>query len=89
MPVCALCGRDVPALTEHHLKPRSKGRRGEVLPTAMICSACHRQLHALFTNDELAREYDSVEKLRAEPRMARFLRWVRTQDGRTHVRVRR
>lgn len=89
MPVCALCERDVAQLTEHHLIPRSRGRRGQELPTIDICSACHRQIHALFTNVQLERELNSVERLRDHPQMERFLKWVRKQDANRRIRVRR
>jgi 5-methylcytosine-specific restriction protein A len=86
---CALCGRDVAALTEHHLTPRSKLKAGETTPTIYICSACHRQIHALFSNQQLHDEFNSVERLRDEPRMARFISWVQKQDPNKRVRVRR
>ena len=87
--ICKLCRRDVEKLTEHHLTPRSKLKKGERTPTIWICSACHRQIHALFTNDELAAHFDSAEKLRDEPRMARFLKWIRKVDPNKAVKVRR
>ncbi len=86
---CALCQRDVEKLTEHHLTPRSKLKKGESTPTTYICSACHRQIHVLFTNQQLHDEYNTVERLRDEPRMARFIAWVRKQDPNKRVRVRR
>lgn len=89
VPRCELCEREVPRLTEHHLIPRAEGRRGEVLPVAQLCSACHRQLHALFSNAELARTLNTLEKIRANPAMARFLGWVRGQPATRQVRVRR
>ena len=54
---CGLCERDVDALTVHHLVPRSRLKKGDPVPTVDICSACHRQIHALFGNRELADEY--------------------------------
>lgn len=87
--LCALCNRDVEKITEHHLKPRSRLKKGEATPTIYICSACHRQIHALFTNQQLADEYTTVDRLRDEPRMARFIAWVRKQDPNKRVRVRR
>lgn len=86
---CALCEREVERLTEHHLTPRSKLKKGETTPTIWICAACHRQLHALFSNQELRDEYHSLERLRDEPRMRRFLNWVRRQDPNKRVRVHR
>ena len=81
---CALCGREVGSRSRHHLCPRSEGG----VETAAVCSGCHRQVHALFTNATLARELDTLEKLRAAPEMQSYLKWAARQQDR-HVRVRR
>lgn len=81
---CALCGREVGSRTRHHLRPRSEGG----VETEAVCSGCHRQVHALFTNATLARELDTLEKLRAAPEMQSYLKWATRQQDR-HVRVRR
>src|SRR5262245_18414209 len=81
---CALCERRVARVTEHHLTPRSEGGR----ETAAFCSACHRQVHALYENRTLAAKLDSIARLRAAPEMRRYLPWIRKQADR-HVRVRR
>jgi hypothetical protein len=86
---CALCEREVSQLTEHHLKPRSRLKKGEITPTILICSACHRQIHALFSNLQLADEFNSLERLRDEPRIRKFLLWIIKQDANKHIRVRR
>jgi hypothetical protein len=83
---CELCEREVERLTVHHLIPRQKD--GGDGPRAEICSACHRQIHVLFDNSTLARELNCVERLRDEPRMQRFLAWVRRQDPDRRVKVR-
>src|SRR5688500_4253676 len=89
---CELCERIVAKLTVHHLVPISQGRRAGAksteLPTAFLCSACHRHLHSVFSNRDLARELDSIAKLKAAPEMQRFLRRVRKQDPNKHIRVR-
>lgn len=81
---CELCGRPVARVTDHHLTPRSEGGR----ETARLCSPCHRQVHALYTNRTLAGRYDTLAKLRAAPEMRRYLAWIRKQPD-CHVRVRR
>ena len=90
---CELCRRCVDHVTLHHLLPRSQGKRRKMkaaeLPTAWLCPACHCQLHTLFTNKELARNYASIEQLRAEPRVARFVEWISRQDPNKRVKVRR
>jgi len=90
---CQLCERAVARLTVHHLVPVSQGRRAGKksieLPTALVCGACHRQLHTLFSNRNLARELDTLDKLKAAPEMERFLKWVKKQDPNKLIRVRR
>ncbi len=90
-PKCELCDREVPKLTVHHLRPRqtTKRKKAEIGPTTEICSACHRQIHVLFDNKRLARELDSIEKLKAEPKMQKFLAWVRKQSPNKRVSVKR
>jgi 5-methylcytosine-specific restriction endonuclease McrA len=90
---CELCGRCVGSVTLHHLYPRSQGRRRNIkaaaLPTAWLCSACHRQMHTLFTNKELARGFASIEALQAEPRVQKFVAWISKQDPNKRVKIRR
>ena len=87
---CELCGRNVAALTVHHLVPRSQAGKGErsTLPTARLCSACHKQLHVLFSNRDLKTKYSGVEQLKAAPEMQKFLHWIRKQDPNKHIKVR-
>ena len=84
---CELCLREATRYTVHHLVPRSRG--GKLGPTTRLCSTCHRQLHALFSEATLARELHSLDLLRANPEVARFLKWARRQKGDTGFRVRR
>ncbi|HTE21399.1 MAG TPA: HNH endonuclease [Armatimonadota bacterium] len=84
--ICALCGREVAALTKHHLRPRAQGGT----ETAPLCTGCHRQVHALYTNRTLAGELASLERLREEPQIQRYLAWARRQsDRRIPVRTSR
>ena len=74
-------------LTAHHLVPKLKGgRKG---PQARLCSTCHRQVHAMFTEGTLARQLNTLEALRADSRLARYLSWVRKQSAGSQFRVRR
>ena len=85
--VCELCRREVDRYTVHHLIPRAKG--GRFGPTAKLCSTCHRQLHALFSEATLAQELYSIPLLRANPQVNSYLRWMRKQKGGANFRVRR
>jgi hypothetical protein len=88
---CELCEREVDRLTVHHLIPRQrvKQKKAEAGPTANICSACHRQIHALFDNKRLAKELNSLEKLRNEPQMTKFLSWIKKQKPHKRLQVHR
>lgn len=86
---CELCDRPVQALTAHHLTPRQSTKRKKLDPgpTIQICSACHRQIHALYDNAYLARELNSLEKLQQDPKLQKFIAWVRKQDLGKRVQV--
>ena len=73
--LCPLCERVIPNSQKeaHHLVPKSKGGRH----TEFLHRMCHRQVHALFTETELARHYSTVEALLANPEVARFVAWMR------------
>ena len=86
-PVCELCQRESARFTEHHLVPRSRG--GKYGPKARLCPTCHRQLHAMFSEKTLANELNSVERLRADPEFAGYLKWASKQKDGASFRVRR
>ena len=41
-----------------------------------ICRSCHRQIHHLLTEKQLERDFNTVEKLRAHPGIAKFAVWL-------------
>lgn len=76
---CPLCGRPVPAGAAgdvHHWVPRSQGGRSTPENTARLHRICHRKLHAVLTERELARVGPRPEVLRAHPQIATFVAWV-------------
>jgi hypothetical protein len=50
---------------------------------------CHRQIHALFTETELARQYNTVEKLKAQEDLMDFIKWVRLKPDDFFERTRK
>lgn len=85
--VCPLCGRKIPQSQRdaHHMVPKSKGGRH----TEYLHRICHRQIHALFTETELARQFNSVDALLAHPDIASFVAWVRTKPDDSMERTRK
>jgi hypothetical protein len=86
---CELCQREMSALTEHHLIPRQKTKRQgqDPSPTIQICSACHRQIHTLYDNSHLALHLNTLEKLKQDPPLQKFLAWVHKQDPNKRVKI--
>ena len=88
-PHCELCGRQMAHLTRHHLIPRSRHSnrrnrrefdRSEVhTRVAWICRPCHDQVHAVFTEKTLEREFNTLERLCTQPEIRRFVDWIATR----------
>jgi hypothetical protein len=77
IPVCPLCAREIPPdqIDEHHLIPRLKGGK----ETTAMHRICHRHIHALFSESELAKKYNTVEALLEVPGIQKFVNWVKTK----------
>ena len=58
----------------HHRIPNLKGGKGG--PTVLVHHICHKEIHARFTESELARQFNTPEAIRADPRMEGFLTWI-------------
>ena len=86
-PVCPLCLRPIPPharQSRHHLVPKLRGGKGGL--TVLVHQICHDAIHAALTETELARGYDTPEKLRAHPGLARFAAWVAKRPPDHHAR---
>ena len=85
---CALCGSNK-LLTFHHLIPRTLHRnkwfRKNFELTDMrergitLCRKCHSFIHKQFSEKELGREFNSLEKLAGDERVQKFVSWARKQ----------
>jgi hypothetical protein len=81
---CVICAREE-TLTRHHLIPRTRHsnkknkrdfEREVVRQVVGICRPCHSQIHALLSEKELEREYNTVAALQAHPGIAKFASWI-------------
>ncbi|KAL2355954.1 hypothetical protein BJ546DRAFT_584993 [Cryomyces antarcticus] len=82
---CEICDRDWIPLTYHHLIPRAVHakvlKRGwheewELNKVAWLCRACHSMVHGIASNEELAKEWFSVERLREREDVQKWAGWV-------------
>jgi 5-methylcytosine-specific restriction endonuclease McrA len=98
---CALCKRtlSITPLTVHHLIPRTRHRnkrtrrtftKEEVKTrTVLLCRPCHDQVHALISEKELERSYNTIETLAAHPDVAAFAVWMAGKPDGFKARVRK
>ncbi|KAI9367950.1 hypothetical protein BJX61DRAFT_547004 [Aspergillus egyptiacus] len=82
---CEICERDWIPLSYHHLIPRSvhekvkkKGWHDEWMlnSVAWLCRACHSFVHRMAGNEELAREWFTVERILEREDVRDWARWV-------------
>lgn len=82
---CEICERNWISLTYHHLIPRSTHakvlKRGwheewELNKVAWICGACHRFVHSIESNEELAKHWHTVELLRDREDVQKWAAWI-------------
>ena len=86
--ICELCKREgIIKITEHHLIPKEVG--GAKLPVALLCQDCHKQIHALYTNKELAMRLNTLQALEKDERVARYLRYIRTQPPTKSITIKK
>ena len=85
---CPLCGRKLvggSSVNRHHLVPRSRNGRD----TVALHRICHAAIHATLSENELERQYNTIERLREHPQLRRFIVWVRRKPSELWVRTRR
>ena len=82
---CEICERDWVRLTYHHLIPKQvhdkvlKRKWHEpwrLNSVAWLCRACHDFVHRIASNEELARELWSVDRLMARDDVRAWAAWV-------------
>jgi len=70
---CPLCSRPYDeTMDQHHLTPKlKKGKE-----TVTLHKICHRKIHSLFAEQELAQHYNTIEKLLENEDIQKFVKWV-------------
>ena len=76
---CELCGRKLPLSikSRHHLVPRSRG--GKASDIIFIHRICHNKIHSIFTNKELKKNFNTIEKIRQVTEIKNFIEWVKNK----------
>jgi hypothetical protein len=82
---CEICGRDWVPLSYHHLIPKSmheKVRKRNwhdewmLNSVAWLCRACHSFVHRCASNEVLAKEYYTVDRLLERDDVQHWAKWV-------------
>lgn len=82
---CEICERDWIPLSYHHLIPRGvhakvlkKGWHDEWMlnSVAWLCRACHSFVHRMASNEELAREWFTVDRILEREDVQDWAKWV-------------
>jgi len=73
----------VPPASGRTLEPSSpvtykQGRRGTT--TNLLQKICHDKIHSVFTEMELKRHYNTIEKLKEHEEISSFLKWVAKKE---------
>lgn len=93
---CEMCGRNNLIVTAHHLVPKTthtskyvkKNFSDEQMNiTVDLCKACHKTVHATFTEKELARSYNTLDALTRAENISKFVKWVRKQPVDRKIKV--
>jgi len=73
---CLICETDE-AVEKHHIRPKSKGGRGQ--ETIDCCSDCGGHIHMEFNNNDLA--LMGLEDLLSHEKMIKYIEWKKKHPG--------
>jgi hypothetical protein len=86
MPICELHQGEGYEMSDHHLIPQTRHKNKRVKrdldrearhQKIKVCQPCHSKIHSVFTEKELEREWNTLEKLQSHPEIAKFIIWIR------------
>lgn len=70
--VCGLCGK-CNLISVHHLEPKGTIYPADRTKIVELCKNCHELIHALFSNEELILDYNSLKKIRKNENVKKYL----------------
>lgn len=76
---CPICNRAMiegKSVDRHHFIPKLKG--GKVM--TLLHVICHRKLHSVFSEAEMARYYNTPERCKENEEIQKFIKWVSNKD---------
>lgn len=73
--VCPLCERLIPddQREEYFLIPKTKGGKKAV----SLHRVCRDQIHASFTDSQLAKKFSTIASLLEDPAIQKFVAWIK------------
>ena len=83
--ICPICDRLIPESQKdaHHLIPKSKGG----VFTLYLHRICHKQIHSLFNENQLAKIYNTPQALKTDADMQKFITWVKSKPNSYYTRT--
>lgn len=78
--ICPLCERQLGKInvSKHHLIPKSRG--GKYSAVVLLHNICHQKIHSVFSEKELKKEFNTIEKLKKNDEVLKFIKWVSKKD---------
>lgn len=85
---CKLCDRDIPIkeLSEHHLIPKTFGGKRVSENMIDLHRICHDMIHRTFTERELQHHYYTVERIKDNEDIQKFIKWVKKKSPDFYVK---
>lgn len=86
--MCSLCQRACERISRHHLIPRTLHKNKKVRKdfdkderhtTIPLCRPCHDQIHTLLSEKQLECEYHTLDALRSNNDIQRFIDWIKNK----------
>lgn len=87
---CALCAHEK-SLSFHHLIPRKVHRRKYFQKRydkyfmhtygINVCKHCHRHIHKYISEMDLAKHYNTAEKLLTHPALKKYVDWAKERKA--------